>query len=176
MENSSNNANSWGIYPTLLPGTPDLAFGPGGSPNTSTEPESNLSLPTMHFSRVVLPQPDGPEKIKKIILIYNEICFIVTHPNWTRKHFWLKIDFLKMNHHSTSMKNHLKHDRRPSKLLRYLSVNNMQIKFKLMSGKKLYFHELKICFLRKAFLPWNSFEMIQFPLDKCLNTYIYNML
>ena len=45
-----------------LPGTPDLDRGPGGSPKTSSDPESTFSLPTMHFSKVVFPQPDGPKK------------------------------------------------------------------------------------------------------------------
>ena len=36
--------------------------GPGGSPKTFSDPESTFSLPTMHFSKVVFPQPDGPTK------------------------------------------------------------------------------------------------------------------
>ena len=62
MENSRNKANSWGMYPTRDPGTPDLALGPGGSPKTWTVPSSSLYLPMMQLSNVVLPQPDGPEK------------------------------------------------------------------------------------------------------------------
>ena len=46
----------------MLPGTPDLDRGPGGSPKTFSDPESTFSLPTMHFSKVVFPQPDGPTK------------------------------------------------------------------------------------------------------------------
>ena len=49
------------MYPTRDPGTPDLAFGPGGSPKTWTEPSSNLYLPMIQLSKVVFPHPDGPE-------------------------------------------------------------------------------------------------------------------
>ena len=59
MLNSPNSASSCGMYPTLAPGTP-VDLDPGGAPNTSTDPDSTRSLPTMHFRRVVLPQPEGP--------------------------------------------------------------------------------------------------------------------
>ena len=44
--------------------------GPGGSPKTFSDPESTFSLPTMHFSKVVFPQPDGPTK--KNVLVLNQ--------------------------------------------------------------------------------------------------------
>ena len=53
------------MYPTLDPGTPHPGV-PGSSPKTRTLPEFNFSFPTMHLSRVVLPQPEGPEPRNKI--------------------------------------------------------------------------------------------------------------
>ena len=67
--NSPNNANSWGMYPTRRPGTPQLGV-PGSCPKTVTLPEFNLSFPTMHLSSVVFPQPDGP--IKMNVLRYRK--------------------------------------------------------------------------------------------------------
>lgn len=43
------------------PGTP-LPGTPGFWPNTVTSPLFNCLFPTMHESRVVLPQPDAPSK------------------------------------------------------------------------------------------------------------------
>lgn len=61
MENSPYRAISWGMYPTRLPGTPE-PFVPGLPPNTHISPSFNLRLPTMQERRVVLPQPDAPNR------------------------------------------------------------------------------------------------------------------
>ena len=58
------------LWYIILPGTPDLDRGPGGSPKTFSDPESTFSLPTMHFSKVVFPQPDGPTK-KNVLVLFK---------------------------------------------------------------------------------------------------------
>ena len=65
--NFGDNFRLWGVS-IMLPGTPDLDRGPGGSPKTFSDPESTFSLPTMHFSKVVFPQPDGPTKKNTLVL------------------------------------------------------------------------------------------------------------
>ena len=76
MLNSPNKASSWGMYPTLGPGTPHPGV-PGSWPKTVTLPEFTFSFPTRHLSRVVLPQPEGPVKIRNIwsITIRFKGCF-----------------------------------------------------------------------------------------------------
>ena len=63
-----------------------------------------------------------------------------------------------MNHHSTSMKNHSKHDSRPSKLLRYLLVYNTQCKFEPMLVKGLF-----LCnkLLQKCFKLLENFKVLK---------------
>ena len=50
-----------GIYPTILPGTPWPNV-PGFSPRAKILPLSILSLPNIHLSNVVFPQPLGPKR------------------------------------------------------------------------------------------------------------------